>query len=128
MADLVLTPEPTKSGVPHLSNLASDVPDNCEVYVFYVPGMTSYEDLKTFLLDYGKSAGTNIFVGLWDLSAVSLKEILSDFQIRGSPAVIVFANPKDSTDGQFPPRTAYARIDARAALSLNQTTVRITLS
>ncbi|MGA1974778.1 MAG: hypothetical protein ABSG92_04005 [Conexivisphaerales archaeon] len=129
MADLVFTPEPTRMGVPHLSNLATDVPDNCGIYVFYVPGIIGYEDLKKALLAWGESAGTNIFVGLWDLSAVSLKDVLGYFQIKGSPAVAVLANPKNSTDGQFPPRVAYARIDnpillndlARAEDCINRT-------
>lgn len=92
-------------------NAASDVPDDCNVYVFYVPGMISYDELKKALLQYGGAAGKNIFVGLWDPAASALKEVMADFRIGPSPAVVIYGNPEDSTDGLLPPRYAYARID-----------------
>lgn len=111
MADLFFSSQPqTRIAAPHLQ-LASDVPDDCDVYVFYIPGMTSYDDLKKALTDYGKAAGKNIFVGLWELSAKPYKEILTYFKIKKSPAVIVSGPPKWSTDGQAPTQTAFARID-----------------
>jgi hypothetical protein len=91
--------------------LASDVPDDCDVYVFYVPGMTSYDNLKKALVDYGNASGKNVFVGLWTLDAQPYREILEFFKIGRSPAVIVSGPPKWSTDEQKPTQTAFAKID-----------------
>jgi len=115
MQDIVLTRQKTgfiqpRVVVPDLM-VASDVPDNCDVYVFYIPGIVKYDDLKNALLDYGKTTGTNIFVGSWDPSAQSLKDVLTAFQVKGSPAVVVFGNPKGIVDGQQPIQSPYARID-----------------
>jgi hypothetical protein len=106
---LVLSPPKMKMAVEDLK-LASDVPEDCDVYVFYVPGITRYDDLKKALIEYGETTGKNIFVGAWNPSAESYKNILTSFQIRASPAVVVFGNPKRSADAQLP-GPAFARID-----------------
>lgn len=117
MKNLNLMVEETEVAAPHLSTLALDVPDNCDVYVFYIPGIIGYDDLKKVLIDWGEKTGKNIFVGLWDLDAESWREVLNSFRIRNSPAIVVFGNPKNSTDGKAPNRTAYARIDNSKLLS-----------
>ncbi len=111
MPELLFKPQPiTKISVPDLK-LSSEIPEDCDVYVFYVPGMIKYEDLKKALLDYGKDAGKTIFVGAWSLAAEEYKQVIKTFKIKGSPAVIISAkslfstNPEDKTD------VAFARID-----------------
>jgi len=133
MQDIVLTRQKTgfiqpRFAVPDLT-VASDVPDDCHVYVFYIPGIVKHDDLKNALLEYGKAAGKNIFVGSWDPSAQSLKDVLAAFQVKGSPAVVVFGNPKEMADGQQPVQSPYARIDnsnllndlAKASTCINAT-------
>jgi hypothetical protein len=130
MTDLLLSAAPPRKGtrvtVSDLK-LASDVPEDCHVYVFYVPGITKYDDLKNALIQYGDTAGKNIFVGVWNPSAESYPKILVSFDIGGSPAVVVFGNPKESAAAQLP--TAFARIDnpnllndlTKASNCINQT-------
>lgn len=123
-----LPPTLFKAVVPDLK-LASEVPDDCKIYVFYVPGMVKYEDLKKALQEYGEAAGKNIFVGLWALDAEPYQSVLTYFGIKKSPALVIFGNPVFSTDGQKPTATAFARIDnpnllndvAKASDCINET-------
>ena len=127
MPELLFRPQTTtKLAVPDLT-LAEQIPEDCDVYVFYVPGMLKYEDLKKALLEYGKDAGKTIFVGVWLLASKKYKEVIKTFKIKDSPAVIVSAksmfstNPKDKTD------VAYARIDNHDILNdLNKASTCIT--
>jgi hypothetical protein len=97
--------------------LASDVPDDCNVYVFYLPGMKTYDDLVEELKKYGKDAGKNIFVGIWSLGATSYSSLLTAFKIKDSPAVVVTGNPKLSTDGKTPAETVFATISNKNLLN-----------
>ncbi len=103
-------PKVTREVVPELK-LASEVPNDCKTYVFYVPGMIDYQTLKDALQKYGGAAGKNIFVGLWRLDAEPYQEILRYFNIRKGPAVVISGKSIFSTDEQQPPQTAFARID-----------------
>lgn len=117
MNSLIFTPEqsatadkPLPKMVVSPLTLATDVPEDCGVYVFYIPGMTSYDDLVKELENYGKEAGKNIFVGIWSLGATPYSQMLKDFNIRKSPAVVISAKPEWSTDGKTPTKTAFATI------------------
>ena len=117
MTNLIFEPSKKliKSVNPSLS-LETDVPLDCIAYVFYVPGMIKYEKLKETLLEHGKQAGTNLFVGAWRLDAKDLKAVLKKFKIKDSPAVIIFGKPSIATDGKSE-RTVYARIDNKRLLN-----------
>jgi hypothetical protein len=128
MSNLIFKLPATKALVSDLK-LSSDVPSDCKVYVFYVPGMIVYEELKKALEAFGESAGKNIFVGLWCLGAEPYTDVLDYFKIRKSPAVVISAQPVFSTDEKIFPVTAFARIDnpkilnniALASSSINET-------
>jgi hypothetical protein len=118
MTNLVFKPSlarVTRNANPSL-NLEIDVPTNCDSYVFYVPGMIEYEELKKTLLQHGEKTGTNLFVGAWRLDAEDLKAVLRKFDVKDSPAVIIFGNPLIATDGKSM-KTVYARIDNKRLLN-----------
>ncbi len=106
-------PEKVTKAVNPSLNFASDIPPDCKAYVFYVPGIIDYEDLKKSLLEFGGKTGKNIFVGAWELKAEAYQDVLKYFKISESPAVIVSAAPELSTskDKKNTPVAAFARID-----------------
>jgi hypothetical protein len=74
--------------------LASDVPNNCKVYVFYLPALLKdYADLKEELYKAGVTAGNNIFVGIWSMGAPDLTSVLSNFSVNRPPAIVIFCRP-----------------------------------
>jgi len=105
--------------------LASDVPGDCGVYVFYVPGIVKYEDLKKTLEEWGGGTGKNFFVGNWSLDAPDLKKVLTNFKINKSPAIVISGPPTISTTAKDPKSTAYARIDNKHVLTDKEKAVDI---
>ena len=98
--------------------LASDVPNNCKIYVFYLPAlMKDYTDLKEELYKAGVTAENNIFVGIWSMGAPDLTNVLSNFSVNRPPAIVIFAAPEFSSPQDNPKITAYARIDNQTLLA-----------
>jgi hypothetical protein len=97
--------------------LASDVPSDSEVYIFYIPGITTLPELSNTLISWGKTTGKNAFVGLLSGDAPDYKTIISYFNVKKSPAVIISAAPAFASDSEKAATTAYARIDNLRILS-----------
>jgi hypothetical protein len=97
--------------------LASDVPSNSEVYIFYIPGITTLPELSNTLISWGKTTGKNAFVGLLSSDAPDYKTIISYFNVKKSPALIISATPAFASDTEKAATTAYARIDNLRMLS-----------
>jgi len=93
--------------------LATQIPSDCEVYVFYIPGIKDKnQDLQKTLTDWGAASGKNVFVGMLTQDAFIYKQIIKLFNISNAPAVVVSALPKFATDEEYKnARTVYARID-----------------
>ena len=97
--------------------LASDVPSDSEVYIFYIPGITTLPELSNTLISWGKTTGKNAFVGLLSSDAPDYKTIISYFNVKKSPALIISATPAFASDTEKAATTAYARIDNLRMLS-----------
>lgn len=98
--------------------LASSVPKDCEVYIFYIPGIIVYPELQKILTRWGKTTGKNAFVGLLSSDAPDYKTIIKYFKITKSPAVVISAKPAFATDDELEnPITAFARIDNKRVIS-----------
>jgi hypothetical protein len=97
--------------------LASDVPSDSEVYIFYIPGITTLPELSNTLISWGKTTGKNAFVGLLSGDAPDYKTIISYFNVKKSPAVIISGAPAFASDDEKAATTAYARIDNLRMLS-----------
>ncbi len=111
MNDLFFQPQAvTKMTVEKLT-LAEQVPPDCDVYAFYVPGMLKFEDLEKALLDYGKDAGKTIFVGKWAKDSPIYKGVINAFEIKGGPVVVVTAKSIFSANPQDKTEIAFAKID-----------------
>ena len=102
--------------------LASDVPSDSEVYIFYIPGITTLPELSNTLISWGKTTGKNAFMGLLSGDAPDYKTIVSYFNVKKSPAIIISATPAFASDNEKAATTAYARIDNLRMLS-NQTEI-----
>ncbi len=97
--------------------LASEVPSDSEVYIFYIPGITTLPELSNTLISWGKTTGKNAFVGLLSGDAPDYKTIVSYFNVKKSPAVVISAAPAFASDSEKAATTAYARIDNLRLLS-----------
>jgi len=97
--------------------LASEVPSDSEVYIFYIPGITTLPELSNTLISWGKTTGKNAFVGLLSGDAPDYKTIISYFNVKKSPAVIISGAPAFASDDEKAATTAYARIDNLRMLS-----------
>lgn len=97
--------------------LASEVPSDSEVYIFYIPGITTLPELSNTLISWGKTTGKNAFVGLLSSDAPDYKTIVSYFNVKKSPAIIISAAPAFASDNEKAATTAYARIDNLRMLS-----------
>lgn len=97
--------------------LTSSVPKDCEVYLFYIPGITSYPELQKTLRRWGKTTGKNAFVGLLSSDAPDYKTIIKYFKITKSPAIVISGVPAFATDDEPENAiTAFARIDNKRIL------------
>lgn len=93
--------------------LASQIPSDCQVYVFYIPGIKDKsQELPKTLTDWGAESGKNVFVGLLTKDAPDYRNIITLFKISNTPAVVVSALPRFATDEEYKnATTVYARID-----------------
>jgi hypothetical protein len=118
LVDLYINDKPERSTVGQLK-LLSQIPYDCKVYVFYIPGIKDQnQDLPKTLADWGDTAGKNVFVGLVTKDAPDYATIAIDFNISNTPAIVVSATPEFATDDTPKNvKTIYARIDNDKILS-----------
>lgn len=99
---------------PNLKEIV-EVPDDCLVYLYYIPGIQDNKALKDSLNDFGEQSGKNVYVGLWRKDATDLQETLSQFKVKSSPAVVIFGNP-NSTE-EYNSGVVYAKINDQKLLN-----------
>jgi len=126
MADIVLVHESSEEGqlgikmvaaVPSV-HLKRDVPDNCNVYLFYFPGHERYEALEKELTRWGEETGNNLFVGFWGLDDPNYNFLTKQFKLSDMPAIVMTGNSSIASiesSGRW--NTAYLRIDSEHLLS-----------
>ncbi|MCW4010884.1 MAG: hypothetical protein NWF05_09740 [Candidatus Bathyarchaeota archaeon] len=103
--------------------LASEVPSDSKVYIFYIPGIVNYPELQKTLNAWGKTTGKNAFIGLLSADAPDYETIITYFQIKKSPAVVISGAPAFATaEEENNATTGFARIDNSKVLG-NQTEI-----
>jgi hypothetical protein len=120
MAKLVLKLEPSRPTLKMAieSCHLRDVPDDCQIYLFYFPSTRDHEDLEKALLKWGKTTGKNLFVGLWGMDDPNYRKVAQTFEIGPLPAIVVTGAPwSASTTENSDPTTAYARVDNKQLLA-----------
>lgn len=96
----------------------ADVPEDCQVYLFYFPGHEKYEDLEKALFKWGETTGKNLFVGLWGMDDPNYGKLAQTFKLADLPAIVVTGMPiHASINERGKDFTAYVRVDTEELLS-----------
>jgi hypothetical protein len=121
---VVLTEDPSQpQGKAFGKNVfIDDVPENCKIYLFYYPGAVVNPALETALRKLGEAAGNNLFVDIGRLDDPLHDKIVSRFDIKPYPVIIITA---DSTlacpEGTY--ASAFVRLDSKSLLNSPERTV-----
>lgn len=95
-----------------------DVPDDCQIYLFYFPSTRDHEDLEKALLKWGKTTGKNLFIGLWGMDDPNYPKVAQTFEIGPLPAIVVTGAPwLASAMENGGSTTAYVRVDSKQLLA-----------
>ena len=93
-----------------------NLPQDYEVYIFYYPGAVPNEDLESQLRNLGSITGRNLFVNIGKLNDPNYSKLVSKFEIRKFPVIIITAIDRLAS----PPTaffTTYVKIDSQRILN-----------
>ena len=93
MATLVIrnTSPPPVGAIIDRNVRLSNVPDDCRVYTFVFRQSKLDDKIRDELEQMGKELGSNLFVGLWDMSDPDYVKMNEIFKLGNLPAIVVTA-------------------------------------
>jgi hypothetical protein len=100
----------------------SNLPEDYKVFLLYYRAGMGDRDLEDKLEDLGKNAGKNLLVNLGSAKDPSYNLIVSRFEIKKFPVIIMTAVPDLASPGDED-LTTYAKLDSEQLLSSPEKTV-----